>query len=254
MKETETETQASSVLLPRQRRVGRDMVMDQDTQWLYQLLAEVQLEKFYLRVRDGLNITRQEHFAYVKESDLEQIGISKPGEADLHLSIVPLSHVERRSRECLNPLYFCFPSSKAPVGGSETAQSQIPLLGSKGPNPGFASESMSRDPEFSKTKKNVLLQVLIGRSGEVAEQSGGGGPGPEGASRALPCLIQDSELLLGEKLGSGSFGVVRRGEWHTPTGRVVRGPPLPVDSCGGVHPAWVGHFCSNSIPPALRSS
>lgn len=56
------------------------MLMDQDTQWLYQLLSDVQLEKFYLRVRDGLNITRIEHFAYVKESDLEQIGISKPGE------------------------------------------------------------------------------------------------------------------------------------------------------------------------------
>lgn len=62
--------------------MGRVMVMDQDTQWLYQLLADVQLEKFYLRVRDGLNITRLEHFAYVKESDLEQIGISKPGEPD----------------------------------------------------------------------------------------------------------------------------------------------------------------------------
>lgn len=81
----QTETEASSVLPLLwfvQRQVGRDMVMDQDTQWLYQLLAEVQLEKFYLRVRDGLNITRQEHFAYVKESDLEQIGISKPGEPD----------------------------------------------------------------------------------------------------------------------------------------------------------------------------
>lgn len=61
------------------RQVSRVMLMDQDTQWLYQLLAEVQLEKFYLRVRDGLNITRVEHFSYVKESDLEHIGISKPG-------------------------------------------------------------------------------------------------------------------------------------------------------------------------------
>lgn len=60
--------------------------MDQDTQWLHQLLAEVQLEKFYLRVRDGLNITRIEHFAYVKESDLEQVGISKPGERPPHAS------------------------------------------------------------------------------------------------------------------------------------------------------------------------
>lgn len=60
---------------------GRVMLMDQDTQWLYQLLVEVQLDKFYIRVRDGLNITRIEHFSYVKESDLEQIGISKPGES-----------------------------------------------------------------------------------------------------------------------------------------------------------------------------
>lgn len=56
------------------------MRMDQDTQWLYQLLAEVQLEQYYVRVRDGLNITRIEHFAYVKEADLEQIGIGKPGQ------------------------------------------------------------------------------------------------------------------------------------------------------------------------------
>lgn len=58
------------------------------------------------------------------------------------------------------------------------------------------------------------------------EQSSGGAPsqGQEAVGRGLPCLIQDSELLLGEKLGSGSFGVVRKGEWHTPTGKVVRQP------------------------------
>ena len=59
--------------------------MDKDTQWLYHLLAEVQLERFYLRVRDGLNITRVEHFSYVKEADLEQIGISKPGRLGLRM-------------------------------------------------------------------------------------------------------------------------------------------------------------------------
>lgn len=54
-------------------------MMDHDTQWLYQILAEVQLERFYLKLRDGLNVTRIEHLNYVKEADLEQIGISKPG-------------------------------------------------------------------------------------------------------------------------------------------------------------------------------
>lgn len=46
------------------------------------------------------------------------------------------------------------------------------------------------------------------------------GPGPD-IVRALTCLIQDSDLVFGDKLGSGSFGVVKKAEWHTPTGRVV---------------------------------
>lgn len=143
------------------------MLMDQDTQWLYQLLAEVQLEKFYLSVRDGLNITRIEHFNYVKESDLEQIGISKPA--------------QRRLWEALKR-----------YKTSSRGRSWIP-------------------------------KVFGGRGSENAEQpSGGGGQSQEASSRALPSLIQDSELHLGEKLGSGSFGVVRRGEWHTPTGRVLQ--------------------------------
>ncbi|XP_030286657.1 non-receptor tyrosine-protein kinase TNK1 isoform X1 [Sparus aurata] len=145
------------------------MLMDQDTQWLYQLLAEVQLEKFYLRVRDGLNITRVEHFAYVKESDLEHIGISKPA--------------QRRLWEAL---------------------------------------------KRHKVKSRSWIPKLTSGRGDGGEQGSGGPAQPqEGASRALPSLIQDSELLLGEKLGSGSFGVVRKGEWHTPTGRVL---PVAVKS------------------------
>lgn len=62
--------------------------------------------------------------------------------------------------------------------------------------------------------------MSISRSPEAVDQWSGSAQ--EAGGRALPCLIQDSELVLGEKLGSGSFGVVKRGEWHTPTGRVVR--------------------------------
>ncbi|KAK2863139.1 hypothetical protein Q5P01_002672 [Channa striata] len=142
------------------------MLMDQDTQWLYQLLAEVQLEKFYLRVRDGLNITRIEHFNYVKESDLEQIGISKPA--------------QRRLWHALK----CY-----------------------------------------KTNSRLMAKVSSSRGPDGGEQCSG--QTQEMSSRALPCLIQDSELILGEKLGSGSFGVVKRGEWHTPTGRVL---PVAVKS------------------------
>lgn len=128
------------------------------------------------------------------------------------------------------------------MGGSEAAQSEIALVDSEGPDPGFTPKSVSHDRNFS---ENVPLQVLGGRGGDAAEQPSGGSPaqGQESAGRALPCLIQDSELLLGEKLGSGSFGVVRKGEWHAPAGRVVREPPRPADVCG----RW------NSIPPFLGS-
>ncbi|XP_071755110.1 non-receptor tyrosine-protein kinase TNK1 [Centroberyx gerrardi] len=147
------------------------MLMDQDTQWLYQLLAEVQLEKFYLRVRDGLNITRIEHFSYVKESDLEQIGISKPAQRRLWDAL-------KRYKTNTRP-------------------------------------------------RSWMAKVFSGRGPDGSDQWSAGGPGQEAGSRALPCLIQDSELTLGEKLGSGSFGVVKRGEWQTPTGRVL---PVAVKS------------------------
>lgn len=44
-------------------------------------------------------------------------------------------------------------------------------------------------------------------------------PGDQPAS--LTCLISERDLTLFEKLGDGSFGVVKRGEWQAPSGRVV---------------------------------
>uniref|UniRef100_A0A8C8BWV1 Protein kinase domain-containing protein n=1 Tax=Oncorhynchus tshawytscha TaxID=74940 RepID=A0A8C8BWV1_ONCTS len=147
------------------------MLMEQDTQWLYHLLAEVQLERFYLRVRDSLNITRVEHFAYVKESDLEQIGISKPG--------------QRRLWEAV------------------------------------------KNFKISVRPKSWMAKAFSGCGPEGGDQWGSVGSGQEKGGRALTCLIQDDELTLGEKLGTGSFGVVKRGEWQTPTGRVL---PVAVKS------------------------
>ncbi|XP_054710314.1 activated CDC42 kinase 1-like [Uloborus diversus] len=49
-----------------------------DTQWLYELLQEVQLEQFYSKIRDELQVTRLAHFDYVLAYDLENIGMGKP--------------------------------------------------------------------------------------------------------------------------------------------------------------------------------
>ncbi|XP_068629381.1 activated Cdc42 kinase Ack isoform X2 [Battus philenor] len=53
--------------------------MDSGTEWLCEILQNVQLEQFYLPIRDQLQITRLAHFDYVHAEDLERIGISKPG-------------------------------------------------------------------------------------------------------------------------------------------------------------------------------
>ncbi|XP_026122836.1 activated CDC42 kinase 1 [Carassius auratus] len=150
-------------------------MMDHDTQWLYQLLASVQLERFYVRMRDGLNVTRIEHLNYVKEADLEHIGISRPGQRRLWDAV-------RRYKTNMRP--------------------------------------------WSKVAK-----AFSGRTPEGSEQSNGVGSsqGPE-PGRTLPCLIQDSELIFGDRLGSGSFGVVRKAEWQTPTGRVL---PVAVKTLRG---------------------
>lgn len=52
---------------------------DDGTEWLYDLLQDVQLEQFIAKIRDSLQITRLNHFDFVLPEDLEKVGISKPG-------------------------------------------------------------------------------------------------------------------------------------------------------------------------------
>uniref|UniRef100_A0A1A9W8D5 Non-specific protein-tyrosine kinase n=1 Tax=Glossina brevipalpis TaxID=37001 RepID=A0A1A9W8D5_9MUSC len=49
-----------------------------ETEWLEELLTEVQLEQFLERIRDDLQVTRLAHFDYVQPEDLERCGLGKP--------------------------------------------------------------------------------------------------------------------------------------------------------------------------------
>ncbi|XP_053114769.1 non-receptor tyrosine-protein kinase TNK1 isoform X2 [Hemicordylus capensis] len=62
---------------------GAPMAPDDGTDWLLQLLTEIQLEQFYSRIRDELNITRPGHFDYVRPADLDRIGMGRPGQRRL---------------------------------------------------------------------------------------------------------------------------------------------------------------------------
>lgn len=52
--------------------------MDQEYNEVYKLLAQIQLESYWSKLSENLQITRLSHFDYVKSKDLENIGLSKP--------------------------------------------------------------------------------------------------------------------------------------------------------------------------------
>lgn len=60
-------------------RTHAQMQCEEGTEWLLDLLMDVQLQQYFLRIRDELNVTRLSHFDYVKNEDLEKIGMGRPG-------------------------------------------------------------------------------------------------------------------------------------------------------------------------------
>nr|DBA29611.1 TPA: hypothetical protein GDO54_005682 [Pyxicephalus adspersus] len=59
------------------------MVTEEGSDWLNHLLREVQLEQFYPKIRDELNVTRPGHFDFVKPIDLDYIGMGRPAQRRL---------------------------------------------------------------------------------------------------------------------------------------------------------------------------
>uniref|UniRef100_A0A8C8RX46 Activated CDC42 kinase 1 n=1 Tax=Pelusios castaneus TaxID=367368 RepID=A0A8C8RX46_9SAUR len=149
------------------------MQSDEGTDWLLELLAEVQLQQYFLRIRDDLNVTRLSHFDYVKNEDLEKIGLGRPGQRRLWEA------VKRRKATCKRKSWM----SKVFSGKRPEA-------------------------EFQTQPQSTFCKPVTP-------------PPTEEGQQALTCLISERDLTLFEKLGDGSFGVVRRGEWGAPTGKTL---------------------------------
>ncbi|CAN9503082.1 unnamed protein product [Ophioblennius macclurei] len=169
------------------------MQCEEGTEWLLELLMEVQLQQYFLRIRDDLNVTRLSHFDYVKNEDLEKIGMGRPGQRRLWEA------VKRRKAMCKRKSWMSKVfSGKRPDGGDFPQQGQ---------------------PASSFRKLSPTPPLGLG-DGVQATQPSGGAP-PDGLQQqALTCLIPEKDLTLFEKLGDGSFGVVKRGEWLTPAGKL----------------------------------
>ncbi|KAJ3611409.1 hypothetical protein NHX12_021424 [Muraenolepis orangiensis] len=136
------------------------MQCEEGTDWLVELLADVQLQQYFLRIRDELNVTRLTHFHYVKNQDLENIGMGRPGQRRLWEAVFPGKRPDTD------------PQAALPQGASA---------------------------------------CLAPPTGALASEPGA----------SLTCLVREAEIQLFERLGDGTFGVVRRGEWTSPNGRVA---------------------------------
>ncbi|XP_075969768.1 activated Cdc42 kinase [Anticarsia gemmatalis] len=132
--------------------------MESGTDWLCEILQNVQLEQFYLPIRDQLQITRLAHFDYVHAEDLEKIGISKPGVRRL-FDAVRKKKLQLWNRKFWNKLF-----------GSSSS--------------------------VSKEKTDLSVRQA-----------------PQAETRTT-CIILEKDIVLHNELGTGSFGVVKRGEWR----------------------------------------
>nr|XP_033814230.1 activated CDC42 kinase 1 isoform X3 [Geotrypetes seraphini] len=164
------------------------MQSDEGSEWLLELLTEVQLQQYFLRIRDDLNVTRLSHFDYVKNEDLEKIGMGRPGQRRLWEA------VKKRRAMCKRKSWMT-KGAVSPV----TSWFSLPQV-------------------FSGKRPELELQPQPQSTFRKADTSP---PPAEGQQVALTCLISEKDLALFEKLGDGSFGVVRRGEWCTPTSKLV---------------------------------
>ncbi|XP_072428422.1 tyrosine kinase, non-receptor, 2b isoform X7 [Chiloscyllium punctatum] len=156
-----------------EEKLSGSMQSDEGTEWLLELLTEVQLQQYFLRIRDDLNVTRLSHFDYVKNEDLEKIGMGRPGQRRLWEA------VKRRRAVCKRKSWM----SKVFSGKRPESEFQ--------PQAGATFRKLPTPP-----------------------------PSAEG-NQTLTCLITEKDLTLHEKLGDGSFGVVRRGEWQSPSGKII---------------------------------
>ncbi|XP_061821120.1 activated CDC42 kinase 1 isoform X2 [Nerophis lumbriciformis] len=155
--------------------VGRQMMQGEEgTEWLLELLTDVQLQQYFLRLRDELNITRLSHFDYVKNEDLEKIGMGRPGQRRLWEAVKRRRALYKR----------------------KSWMSKV-----------FPVKRPDADPQ-----QPLPLGAL---------SSGSGATPTSDSAASLTCLIRESELQLFERLGDGTFGVVRRGEWSAPSSRVL---------------------------------
>uniref|UniRef100_A0A5K3FD15 non-specific protein-tyrosine kinase n=1 Tax=Mesocestoides corti TaxID=53468 RepID=A0A5K3FD15_MESCO len=171
--------------------------------WLRSFLDHVQLPDFYEVFRDVLQVTQLQHFDYVRTSDLQRIGLSGPAigrvKEALNVCRENAGLPKNRRRRHHYRLSFGIPFFDLLRYGPPR---DVPILTA-------LSDSVSSPQALHRRR-----------------QSDYGGLQSSTLDDLIACqLIRPDDITLHEKddgrLGSGSFGVVRRADWRTPAGKTL---------------------------------
>lgn len=154
--------------------------------WLREVLEEVGLQQFQSKLTRELQLTKLSHFEFVSESDLIELGMSKPAARRLLAAI-------RKRKSFVTALKNKIVNKLIPI--SNTSMNHSPSTRIKN------FHDSSRD-------RSASLQTF--------DQD----DSPNDFGR-LTCLINSQDVQVKEEIGHGVHGFVKKGEWTAPNGRVV---------------------------------
>ncbi|XP_045054871.2 non-receptor tyrosine-protein kinase TNK1 isoform X2 [Desmodus rotundus] len=97
------------------------MLPEAGSLWLLRLLQDVQLAQFYPSILEELNVTRPEHFDFVRPEDLDNIGMGRPAQRRLAEAVK-----RHRSRNKPKNSVYKIPGGSAPEQKETTPPSDSP--------------------------------------------------------------------------------------------------------------------------------
>ena len=155
--------------------------MDEETssEWLYELLHQVQLELFYVRIRDELQVSRMQHFEYVQPEDLEKIGMSKPAAKRL-LDIIKRRRLKSKLTKFLPSVGKTSATLRKSFNSKSTNESNYGM--SKGPAEHLALTCLIQDKDIKIRDENGRLLGKLGDGSFGVVCRGSGAPRQAGSS------------------------------------------------------------------------
>ncbi|CAH8667698.1 unnamed protein product [Heterobilharzia americana] len=194
---------------------GQEQSSEKD---LYEFLRDAELEHYYSVLTRHLKIRSVQQIKYVEDSDLAELGFSRPEQRRLR---------KHFKRECPQTAMGKLRKrlARSTSGRCSSLRFKDTLDGLSSRNLNVLSISLDSTPtsEDGDSKRRTLLFTQGSKSDDLSKclEDDLGNLTVDGNKNYR--VIRSSELEIGSSLGEGEFGKVFQGVWHTDSRRVKMG-------------------------------